>query len=475
MTGCVKPLRRACVTGFWGDEVRYRIGRALADRLEPDDDDGLLAAVSHMNAAIHILEDPSECAELCALNLRAAKRAMRATAYSTATTVLTAASSLLASDAWSSSPALKFAVERQWVLCDYLSDRQKEAGRRFQELLARVEPVVQAELYARWVELATLRGHFAEALAAARAGLALVGVELPETATPASVGAEYGAIMRLLGGRAPMELAEAPAMTDPVKTAAAELLTTMASPAYFSDPTLMSVALMRLTAMSIEHGICAPSAGGFAGYGLVLAGAFGNYAGGYAFGELAHAILPRFEDQRFASRVKMIMGTYMAPWVRSYGEAQTWLREAIEAGLAYSDPRYGAYAATTLSVITMLEGGPLEAREAQALESIELARLRRDQDMCGIVECHIRYCRTLRDAATRHGLGLGDEDEDGREFAAGLSDRVTPIAAFYLWFYRAQLRYAWGETALGAGDAGAGGRRRATDLRRRVERRAVSI
>jgi len=442
---------REAVMGRLADDprsatVNLRIGRELLRRLAPGDDEGLLAAVTPMNAALHLIEAPRERLRLCRHNVRAAFRAMRSTAYSTATRLLEAASVLLPEDAWERRRELALTVEREWVLCDYLSGRQALARKRFDALLKRLDRVEQAELHVRWVGLATSRGRFDEALRAARRGLELVGVALPDPATPASIGAEYASIATLLGGRSARALVDAPEMRDPAKRAAAALLSTMASPAYFVDATLMSVALMRLTAMSIEHGLCAPSASGFAGYGIVLGSGIGDYHGAYAFGEAALAILPRFDDQRFASRAKMITGTYLAPWVRPFSEAQQLLRDAIETGLSTSDPRFAAYAAATLSLMTWLEGGPLERLEAQAERSIELTRMRQDRDMSGIVECQQRFYATLRDPETRDGLGVFEGDDGGRAFAAGF-DASMPIANFYLRFLGAQLLYRAGRLA----------------------------
>ena len=67
---------------------------------------------------------------------------------------------------------------------------------------------------------------------------------------------------------------------------------------FFVSTELVTVCLMRIARLSISNGVSDASAYGLAGYGAVLAGAFGKCHDAHAFGQLALGLNQRFVARR---------------------------------------------------------------------------------------------------------------------------------------------------------------------------------
>src|SRR5262249_4271233 len=152
-------------------------------------------------------------------------------------------------------------------------------------------------------------------------------------------------------------------------------------PAFFVDTQLVSLCLMRIARLSMKHGLTDVSSYGFAGYGLVLSGAFLKQEEAYQFGQLSLRLNERFKNPRLVSKLLCLNGTFLTPWVRGFAEAEEQLRRSNAAGLKYGDTAYEAYAAATLAAITFCESRDLAEVQSCAERSRVITSRRRDDDM----------------------------------------------------------------------------------------------
>jgi class 3 adenylate cyclase len=94
-----------------------------------------------------------------------------------------------------------------------------------------------------------------------------------------------------------------------------DILVAAASCAYFAEPNLLPLVGMTTVRLSLEHGNCGLSAYGYAVYGLVLCGALHRIEEGYAFGQLANALLERYPARELV-KVRFVVDAF----VRHYKE-----------------------------------------------------------------------------------------------------------------------------------------------------------
>ncbi|UJR81895.1 serine/threonine-protein kinase PknK [Sandaracinus amylolyticus] len=403
----------------------------------------VFAIVQHLHQAGDLVSSRDARRRFAELCLVAGRQAKQTTAYRAALEYLERATVLIAGlgDPWTTEHALACSVWWERMESAYLAGEIDLAKRLFAELLQRLaDPAERARLYASRIALETGHGRSVEAIATAREALRSFGQSLPANASTASVLLEYAAVRWAVGRRSAEKLAALPELEDVRARCAIEILVAMVPAAFFVSTDLLVVVSLRIAQLSLHHGVMDASAYGFALYGAVLSGAFGDHANAHAFGRLSLVLQERFRSERFACKLLFVNGTYLTPWVEPFAAAKAQLRDAVSVGTRYGDTAYEAYSAGTLSVITYCDAAHLgELREtAEACRAIAVRR--RDVDMAALASTHARYAAAMRgpdgDATT-----LAAEDSDDATFRASLSERKTPVAIFYYHLLGAQLAY----------------------------------
>jgi signal transduction histidine kinase len=406
-------------------------GRALLAMQggEPDDA-GLFAIAGHLSRAAALLDDPAERLRVTELDLRAARRAKAATAYRSACGYLAAATQLLPPDPWTAAYPLTFALHRERVECEYLAGDPEAALTVFHPLLARAATAREkAELHELRAVLETGRGDLRAALAAGRAGLALFGVDLPDTCGVPDVVAAFEEYQSLRAGVTSDALRAWPIVQDEDRRAEMRVMVAMTAAAYFTDTNLASVLLLRTASQSLRHGLSEVSAYGLIGVGLVLSGAFGRYADADEHGRLARDLNDRFANAELRARIALFWSTFMMVWTRPLAEVQVALREAHELGMQVGDIIYAIYSAVTEVFLMVIAGDPLAQLGARCEALLPLVRRRGLADQTATLSHMVRVF-----------AGLADPDAAPvavADLRAGIDDARTPLAMFYFHLYEA--------------------------------------
>ena len=113
-------------------------------------------------------------------------------------------------------------------------------------------------------------------------------------------------------------LLDLPPMADPVACATMDVLTSLVSPALFTDENLRCLVIGRMGNLSLEHGNSDASCYAYAAVGNVLGPYFGDYKAGFRFGELGLDLVEQRGLQRFKARVYLAFGNLIMPWTRHY-------------------------------------------------------------------------------------------------------------------------------------------------------------
>jgi predicted ATPase len=443
------PLMRA-------EPLHLRLGRRLLESTtERDLPSAVFSIVKHLNAASELIESGAELERLAELNLLAGREAFRATAYRTAVSYLQRGIALLGPTAWSTSYELCRSLHTSLLEAEYLDGQREQALARFADIhdhLATSEE--RADLYVtrivREIENRMLR----EAIAAAREGLAPLGVKLPRRTGPASVLREYVAARLSQRGRSAEQLAEhlaeLPEVRDSRIRSALKILDAMMPATFFVSGNLLAMCLLRTARITMRHGVSMHSPFSLAGYGVALSGVVGDFEGARRLGQAALRLQERFPNAQFTARIYWVNGLWLTPFVRPYAEAEAELRRVCGAALEVDDvgieayPPVEAYAAGALTAVTACSSMPLAELQALAEATSRVAAQRRDHDMFALSSSHARYCATLRGLS--HGfIGLGSDDADERAFGETFSRKRTPTGFFFYHFLRTKLAYLFGD------------------------------
>ena len=109
-------------------------------------------------------------------------------------------------------------------------------------------------------------------------------------------------------------------MADPVARATMDVLTSLVSPALFTDENLRCLVIGRMGNLSLEHGNSDTSCYAYTAVGNVLGPYFGDYKAGFRFGQLGLDLVEQPGMDRLKARVYLAFGNLAKPSTRHVRE-----------------------------------------------------------------------------------------------------------------------------------------------------------
>ncbi|MGE0812773.1 MAG: sigma 54-interacting transcriptional regulator [Vicinamibacterales bacterium] len=334
--------------------VHLDLGRRLvaaADGAVPDA--WLFDVARHVNLGRALVSDPAERRAFAGLNAAAARRARASAAHDVALEHLHRAADLAAESWWRSDYEFMFQLHLDIAGLAYLTGRFDETTTVVADLLARARTRThKALVHALRVTFYENRSRFEEATSSGRDGLALFGIELPETpeALDRRLDEELARIETLLDGRPIADLVDLPEMSEAGIEIAMRLLTVMWAPSYISgNQRLTSLISAMLVRLSLEHGNTPDSAYGYVTHAITVGPVREDYRQADAWGDLALAVNQRFDDRRHRAKVHQQLHAHVKLWTRPFEVCVRHAREARRTGLDAGDYAYAGYGAATES------------------------------------------------------------------------------------------------------------------------------
>ncbi|HEX5751808.1 MAG TPA: AAA family ATPase [Archangium sp.] len=427
--------------------VHLHIGRLLLASLSPEEvHEKLFDVVGQLNAGAELLSEPEERHRVARLNAEAGGRAKASTAFRSAVVYLSTAFHLLPGDPWETAPALAFKLRRDQASCELMSGNAAEARRLLEELLPRARTRADmAAVYRLKSGIHLAAGEIHAATTCLVECLARMGLPISPHPTWEEVAAANDEVQALLGERPISSLIDLPRMTDPDLEVVISVLSTLSAPASFFDRNLFILHLCRMVSLVLRHGMTEAAAYGFGWYGAVLGSAFGRYPEGDAFGQLACALVERYDLTAFRSRIIYLMAmiTY---WTRPLSGTLEPLRRGFQLALQGSEFQTACYCCINILTDRFAVGHPLDEVYQESVARLAFVRKAGFQDVQHILHHIQRHVQDLRGVSRAFG-SLSGEDFDEESFEAGLSpQRMSTMRCFY-WILKMRSRYLSGAYA----------------------------
>ncbi|WP_437916740.1 AAA family ATPase [Sorangium sp. So ce302] len=343
-------------------EKHLRIGRLLlkAQRAE-ERDESLFDVVGHLNRGAALIRSQAERDDVAALNLRAGRKAKAAAAFQSAATLFAAGLSLLAPASWETRHELTYGLTFERAHIAYITGGFEEAEGRVEELMDRArtrqETATVVELA---VALSVTRGQYARAVEIALLCLRACDVDLPLHPTDAQVEEETESVWRALGNRAIEDLIHLPPMTHPGFKITMGVLQSVSLPAFFVDPNLYNLVVMRMVELSLRHGNAEHSAVAYAAFAMVISSRFGRYQEAHLFGRLGHDLAQKSGLLTTKSVVVILFGHYVVFWTRHYRETYPYTREGFGAAVESGNLNNACLNCIWAALFPLLSGEALE-------------------------------------------------------------------------------------------------------------------
>ena len=418
------------------------IGRRLVAHTQPDAvEESVFEIVGQLNRGASLISSVKERERLAELNLIAGRRAKSSIAYSSALTYLAAGASLLPADAWKRRHDLAFALELSRAECEFLTGALAEAEARLAELADRAAGHSElARLTRLQVDLFMTLGRSDRAVAVGLECLRRFGIAWSPHPTEDKVRDEYARLWRRLGDRSIEALIDLPPMADPVARGAIEVLTSLVTPALFTDQNLRCLGIGRMGNLSLEHGNSDASCYAYTAVGNVLALTFGDYQAGFRFSQLGLDLADQPGMEPLRARVYLAFGNLAKPSARHALTGRPLASHAFDIAQQAGDLTYAAISRNNLLTQLLASGAPLAEVQREAEAGLDFARRARFVLVAALITSQLALIRTLRGQTPVFG-SFNDEGFDEQQFEKQLEGEPSlGIAAWIYWIRKLQAR-----------------------------------
>jgi predicted ATPase/GAF domain-containing protein len=432
----VHPDVRQAVHSLLPDDQRQKlllqIGRHLLGAGEPLRPADRFRAVGLLDAA-GIQMPARERQDLAHQPLLAGQKARALAAYEAAEALLRIGLAWLGEPSVDGNHDLAFRLRFELAQCAHLSGQSDKALALLEALLPHARSNVQrASLYTLQLSVWTRQGRAAGAVSAGLAGLALFGIEIPESeeARREALEREMADLSAHLGRRKLSDLVAEPFHIDPASQALTRLVADLLPLLQAASPTACALVAVKQASTFLKQGHSERSAFVYAVYGQLLSTVFHQTQQGLEFAKLAAGLNDRPESAPLASRVHLLLGAYGhfdAPRRAMLGH---FLR-AHEAGLAVGDLLYACHACDQAALVRFDVGDELGSVREQVERFLVLTRRAREPVSTAGLTLQRQAILTLMGATTSR-TGLSDESVDEAAFVTTLEHPDTrPILYRY--------------------------------------------
>ena len=419
--------------------------------LRARDEDALVVAsttvANHFNLGAPAIRAVDDHREAVARNLEAARQVKLASAYGVAAHYLAMARKHLVA----LPPSEQHAIERDIDLMDmevaYLSNNAELGGQVFARLAQKSRTDLErARVFETRIMVETARNELAQAVATAREGLAQLGMQLPGKGSDFLLLRDMASFELRLRGRDPSALLTLPVSNDERVRAQMQILMAMTPAAFFSDPPLMSIAMVRMATLSLR-GLTELSAYGFIGYALVLCAGFQQYRRGGAFSRLARTLNERFQNRALDAKIAHLHHFNCGTYVMDFADCKPGLREAQELGLKNGDLNFRTYGAVCTPMITLCAGQPLDLMKTECLAGVRVAEQEGNVDMAQQTQLRLRAIRCL-EGENPSPTRMDAPESSEAEFMRAAEDAKLPTTNFTFGLMQAVLGVHFDDPAL---------------------------
>ncbi|TVM14159.1 hypothetical protein DPQ33_17760 [Oceanidesulfovibrio indonesiensis] len=384
-------------------QVQAYIGRLLLQKLEPDVlQERIFEVTEHLNAGMEFIADTAEKMALVRLNVNAARKARTAIAYDSALQYHRAAGSFFenadfSAFMWREHNDLALSLYKEWSETEFLEGDQHIAQQHIRTAVAHADSDVdKAEALNALIVQYTLLARYAEAIAAGREGLSMLGITLPEDDYEAERDRKITAVLISLEERSVASLFDLPVMSHPEMRTATKLLITMGPPCYRSHQRLWSVIVPKVVDLTIRYGNLPQIGYSHTAFAGLLIWVRNDFETAREFTALAEKLMSStFNSPSDISVFYLMIGSSARFWFNPLAHSSKDYGDAYDIGLRSGNLQYAAYAFGHNMYCNYYRGMPLDLLIKESEQSLDFSRTRLNQWAIDLLEGGISAFRDL--------------------------------------------------------------------------------
>uniref|UniRef100_A0A8T6QWH1 Diguanylate cyclase n=1 Tax=Lyngbya confervoides BDU141951 TaxID=1574623 RepID=A0A8T6QWH1_9CYAN len=325
--------------------LHWRIGRTWQQQLTPDQQqECLFDLLNHLNYGWQQLHEPSERLALAQLNLAAGQKGIAAAAYGPAWGYLNTGLQCLGEQGWQQQYALTLALTQAAAEAAFLNGDFEQMDQLITTVVSHANGILDCvPVYTVQIQALMARHELAAAAQLGVRVLRQLGVRLPQQPNQIQILWGLGRTKIALLGQSPEALVQLSTMQAPEAIAATQVLASIASATYLAVPNLFPLTVFKQVELSARQGNLPVSAFSYAMYGIILCGVIGDLNDGYQFGQLAMALLDRFETRAISARTLFVVNAFIRHWREPLSSTRPELQQGFQVGCETGDLEYASF------------------------------------------------------------------------------------------------------------------------------------
>lgn len=351
--------------------LHWRIGQMIHNKMSNQTIAfDLLEAVHHMNLGRHAIHQKEDYFLLSRLNLAAALKVKKASAYKLSYAYLQMGIDILFKqadkraiqlNAWKTDYALVRdlyigAIETAFLHADY--EKMEQLAQEFEKPVAElVDRIKVTEIKIRSLYAKNRLNH---AIELAVKTLKRLNETLPEHPTRFHILFALLKTKYRLRKYTDHQLKSLPNMIETEKKAALAILSSLVLPAFYARPNLVPLIVFKGIALSLRYGNTKESIFSYAGFGMILCGVTREFNAGYQFGQLALDLLNQRGAEQIRARTLATVHGFILHWTDSLRSTLPLILDACQHAMAYGDNQYAAICAKSYCSRALYAGVDLE-------------------------------------------------------------------------------------------------------------------
>ncbi|ACE06495.1 hypothetical protein Aasi_1160 [Candidatus Amoebophilus asiaticus 5a2] len=404
----------------------------------------LLDIVAQFNRSRLLVTEPKERLRIARLNLKAAQKAKKATAYTSALDYLYVSRDWIDIETlWKTDYPLAFTFHKELAEIEYLSGHFETS----EVLIKDMQPWLQSNLdkvdiFRLLIIQKTFQVHYHEAITIGQQALQLLGSSLPLDNLTEFLQREMPLLRQRLAGISFSSLLDAPLVVKPEKQALFKILESLYSAAYLTGSELYpAIALISIN-LSLNYGHTPESCHSYAAYGHLLCARFEEYALGYQFGNLALQLAEKLQLPVQHCQSSMIMLGFIYPWSKSIQQLPALLAAAYKSCLACGELEFAGYCANLTAQTLPYLGISLAKVQQEVLPLLQFAQNTKNQMTANIIQSVQRVLANLR-GDTPDEWNFDTDTIDEAKFEEGCQQTNSFFALCFYYIFKAQTFYLY--------------------------------
>jgi predicted ATPase len=355
-------------------QTHLKIGFLLLNSTPPSEiAENIFDIVNQLNIGVEFLTNQEKRDELANFNLIAGKKAKSSAAYEAALKYFNVGLELLPDRAWQSHYDLIMELHSEALESSYINTDFERAFQLSEVIIARAKNLLEkVKVYELKVVFYFNQNQAQASIDIALKALKMLGVALPQKPNKLNIFMWLIRTKLAVGNKRIEDLAELPPMTDANKIAALRLLTNMTPATFIVAPDMFPLIVFKMVTLSLKYGNAPLSSVGYANYATIHCAVLGDMDSGYRYGQMAQALLERFQTNLYNSQISLIFNGFIRHWSEQVRESLIGLLEGIQSGLETGDVNNACYCASFYSNYIFLSGEPLDSVETKQSQYIQM-------------------------------------------------------------------------------------------------------